>query len=690
MLSKDLRRRTFFGSLSMHFSRGFPYSPSGIESQDLEAEHPVKNQCSCSENMLKDLATLKGYMLLDSLTSFLNAVAFHVPFDGYITIPTILHCSRRKSMSDSIDIKNTQRKPICHAKEHTLFESGGLYTVDELLQNIAHAGREKNVCSIKFYFMLAQERRRYLCDAICVGNPEHNLVYHTIVEVIKQKCREIFEPKFAISKIWVGRNSRNVLDIERSHRDNIWRFDIVVVVTQQSTERNSRSLWGFDVLLVSANECNSEAIGLLPYELHDSTKPTMRVNENDLSDLFNNHSNISLINVSNVRSRGFNTSSYRIEKTPTLVIYCHVKGVIPIGERVFPEKVSGFEVDVREGTCSLAVRGLRMSENVHADDCAKLGTLGGFVDLQNSPGKAFLTCAHVVLPTNVLQNQLASEYVRRREIIRVFDRENNEIGKITKAVFDAGQPANVSVDAALVEITDRHPSDGCFSDVYSENQLNEAGFSVQHVPHFSNGQMEKISNFNFRKQVIKVGASSGLTLGSLKMGRSCANIIDDCGVKIDNSFVVRYFGQLEVLPRIDPTHPSDSRQAFASSGDSGALVFAIHNENPIVLKCIGIVVAKTSYGSCLMTPIDKVLDALDLPYNCLSKFSIPSNNQDSDSENLRSMFTIITQRLTDMHSTMATKSDVESLKNDLQNFNDRLTIAESNIRGERITIETEV
>jgi hypothetical protein len=193
--------------------------------------------------------------------------------------------------------------------------------------------------------------------------------------------------------------------------------------------------------------------------------------------------------------------------------------------------------------------------------------------------------------------------------------------------------------------------------------------------------MEQISTFNFRKQVIKVGASSGLTLGSLRMGRSCAQIIDERDVTIEGSFSVTLFKQLEVLPRIDPSQPSDSRQAFVSSGDSGALVFAIHNENPMILKCIGMVVASTSYGSCLMTPIDKVLDALNLPYNCLSKFPIPRSSLDSDSESLRDVLTSITQQLTAMTSTMATKSDVESLKQDLEKFNDRLTIAESEIRG---------
>jgi hypothetical protein len=51
-------------------------------------------------------------------------------------------------------------------------------------------------------------------------------------------------------------------------------------------------------------------------------------------------------------------------------------------------------------------------------------------------------------------------------------------------VFDPGQPTKVSVDAALVEISDRHPNDGYFSDVFSESQLNGAGMYCVFSPVF--------------------------------------------------------------------------------------------------------------------------------------------------------------------------------------------------------------
>jgi hypothetical protein len=202
-----------------------------------------------------------------------------------------------------------------------------------------------------------------------------------------------------------------------------------------------------------------------------------------------------------------------------------------------------------------------------------------------------------------------------------------------------------------------------------------------------------------------VGAASGITLGSLKIGRSSAQIIDDADVNVDNSFRIRVFGQLEVIPRIDPSHPSDTTQCFLHDGDSGAIVFAITNENPLVLKCIGMAIAKTSYGSCLLTPIDKIFDQLKLPYKSLSTFSAPKGTLDNDSDNLQKLMSRIslqleemkskmdtnTQQINEVKSTMETniqetKKDSEEIKGELGKIDDRLRMAESEISSIKTNI----
>lgn len=191
--------------------------------------------------------------------------------------------------------------------------------------------------------------------------------------------------------------------------------------------------------------------------------------------------------------------------------------------------------------------------------------------------------------------------------------------------------------------------------------------------------------------ILKVGASSDITLGSLKIGTTSAQMIDDFDVNVDNSFRIKVFGQLEVIPRIDPSQPSGPHQAFLSDGDSGAFVFIITNENPLVLKCIGMAIAKTSYGSCLLTPINKIFDKLGLPYDCLSNFTVQKGVLDNDSDSLRNMMLMISQQLMEVKTTMnvnvqETKKDREEMKEmktKLDRIDERLTAAESEIHSKK-------
>lgn len=191
--------------------------------------------------------------------------------------------------------------------------------------------------------------------------------------------------------------------------------------------------------------------------------------------------------------------------------------------------------------------------------------------------------------------------------------------------------------------------------------------------------------------ILKVGASSGITLGSLKIGTSSAQIIDDFDVTVDNSFRIKVYGQLEVIPRIDPSQECGPHQAFLNDGDSGAFVFIIANENPLVLKCIGMAIAKTSHGSCLLTPINKIFDKLGLPYDCLSNFTVQRGVLDNDSDILRNMMLKISEQLMEVKTTMdtnvqETKKDrekMEEMNTKLDRINDRLTAAESEIHSNK-------
>ncbi|XP_062590185.1 uncharacterized protein LOC134251785 [Saccostrea cucullata] len=307
----------------------------------------------------------------------------------------------------------------------------------------------------------------------------------------------------------------------------------------------------------------------------------------------------------------------------------------------------------------------------------KSGTLGGFVTLQNPERQCFLTCAHVVLPIAELTKEKLGKYARKREI-KVADKQKIRRGSVENIEFKHGTVHEVSIDAALIEITeqDRKPCNGEFAKVYTTEQFSGAGFSKENMPNFVKGEVEQIKMYNFRKPVLKIGANTGITLGSLKIGRSCARIFDFQDVVIEEKFSITLCKQMEVLPQIDPSLASDSREPFIDIGDSGSFVFFISHDNPLVLRCIGLAVAKTSYGSCIMTPIDKVFDALRLPHDCLSKFTKDVAQSEMYQSNLKDIFNTI---LTDVSSNMATKDDIKNINQEMKKINERLSTTESEV-----------
>ena len=78
---------------------------------------------------------------------------------------------------------------------------------------------------------------------------------------------------------------------------------------------------------------------------------------------------------------------------------------------------------------------------------------------------------------------------------------------------------------------------------------------------------------------------------------------------VSNRF--RMFGQYEIY--------STCNEPFAKPGDSGSLVFMLRDNNEYDLVCIGMVIGTSTHGSCIATPIESVLRALNLPLS-LTRF----------------------------------------------------------------------
>ncbi|XP_062590219.1 uncharacterized protein LOC134251817 [Saccostrea cucullata] len=528
---------------------------------------------------------------------------------------------------------------------------------NKIRQGIQRKKSEKNRSRVSGDFL------QYICKTFCTEKPEKSSTSRFIVDNLKSAILNTIENKDDIAHIWVGRQDKTSHDI-----------DTVVIVTRSSKSYNlGDKIWGLKILVRCIDTCSDEAANLLIYDTNDSIGSLSgKLTESDIKSLFHRHSNITLINTSNVCSIGYKSkTNAKIEWIPSIVIYCHIKGVIPIGEEAFPKSIGGHRVDVREAVCNFAVKPVQLSEKIGTEGSTRFGTLGGFVTLQNPERQLFLTCAHVLFPINQLKNEKLNEDIKEKEI-NVVDKDGHQLGKVHKAVFKHGHERDVSIDAALVEIIDqyRYARNGKFA-VISPEEISKTGFSEYNMPRFDNGEMEQVTQSNFRQQALKVGAKSGLTIGSLKIGNSCARILY-YDIQVGNYFSTTFYKQMEVIPQLDYSQTSESREPFLDNGDSGSFVYLIAHPEPVVLKCIGLAFAKTSHGTCLMTPIDKVFEALGLPFNCLSKFA----KEDTQRGNISD----ILSKLEDISNKMATKEDFKKMNGEISSMKQKFSSTEASVK----------
>lgn len=89
------------------------------------------------------------------------------------------------------------------------------------------------------------------------------------------------------------------------------------------------------------------------FELVKDTYKTLKQVVNKHADyLFTRHSNLNLIKPSYVKSVGWG-ATHTTYIQPTIVLFCHKKGILPHGEKQFPLTIEGIQTDIREETSSL-------------------------------------------------------------------------------------------------------------------------------------------------------------------------------------------------------------------------------------------------------------------------------------------------------------------------------------------------
>ena len=119
---------------------------------------------------------------------------------------------------------------------------------------------------------------------------------------------------------------------------------------------------------------------------------------------------------------------------------------------------------------------------------------------------------------------------------------------------------------------------------------------------------------NKNSGVIKVGSQTGITRGVLYLTDSYVRASNREMILPDGN-KVEFFNQIEVLSLSGGT-------VFFDLGDSGSLVFMPSKDGELL--CVGLAIGRTSYFSCMVTPIEKVFEELQLDSKCF--FDFATNN----------------------------------------------------------------
>lgn len=189
--------------------------------------------------------------------------------------------------------------------------------------------------------------------------------------------------------------------------------------------------------------------------------------------LFSNHSNLSLVCSSVVKSRG-SPENHNIYTLKCIQLHCAVKGIIPIIESHFPSVVCKYQTDILEGRPCFAGQ-LRIGEVIgtldNTNQPKSRGTLGGFV--KHLGHECFMTCAHVVIDLKNLLSGLDVDTENNGITVFNFPPTNppsiiGKCGKVMRRIFEHSQHDKTSIDVALVEL---HESSVNEQDLF----INDAG-----------------------------------------------------------------------------------------------------------------------------------------------------------------------------------------------------------------------
>ena len=336
-----------------------------------------------------------------------------------------------------------------------------------------------------------------------------------VKQVIVSRVCEIATKRFGLSHSYVGHRVRV--------SEGRYVFDDVVVgFSAWVSDIEHKTVMGVDIEIRNYRYVNKEAENV--EALRKKTSDDLTDAETDMlrtcirkysTRLWRRHSNLNIISACSIKSKN---GGAVMKRRPCIVLYCSVKGIIPISEKPFPKVLrtsdgADIPVDVREGyfqfagsTTTSRSSGERVEESETLEEeetipeptypvyigqgfktkpLSKEGTIGPFVEISDDK-TGFITCAHSVFDC---ARQTSFQYPTRGVLtndVTVCVQDENSEGvtekqvqcQVIKAVFttrtEERTKRDINLDAALVELPECLRGD-CEVNLLYDSQVEQCG-----------------------------------------------------------------------------------------------------------------------------------------------------------------------------------------------------------------------
>ncbi|CAG2221210.1 unnamed protein product [Mytilus edulis] len=405
--------------------------------------------------------------------------------------------------------------------------------------------------------------------------------------------------------------------------------EIVVEMNESEVKSDAtEEFFGFSVRVINLTTDKSEdneaktvlknAVGksngcIVKHEIHASIA----------KHLFNRHSNLTMVCPSKWKSTGFNQKQkHKVDKIDCINLFCKTKGIVPIGEHHFPQKIQGFPTDVLNGTSYLTGK-LKIGDTIN--NSYGTGTLGGFVKYYGTD--TFLTCAHVIFGKD---NLLDLEKEKIHFMCRKMKNNGSEPVEcilIRHALkFDTVNEYNTSTEIEEMDIEEPYELPQSQQTNVPETSVDAALLLIQIPTDMSNTMVnlklvlnDTVSSTrrNLKRMGIKsiylnenalpnpdVVQSNALSLSAIT-GEQRGNI----QTKKVKELVIRYSTHVRLPNNIQMYNQLTIENMDFQPGDSGTCIYAICPRNKDS-GCIGMFIGKSTSGQLVVTPIDEILKAL--------------------------------------------------------------------------------